>query len=240
MSNKGDESIIDFYRNRMEELAKEYDVEQREQRKSETQSNNWTSLSKLKKVNSFYKKQLNERGILGKDSLNNKEFNLLQMWDVSSLYLFHPPLRNDYVMKVIPRKQYYSMSDEEKKKGNYLVVKSRNTKQFSLGEYKTSGKYGTKLIKVDKKLNSVLNVWLRFNKSGHLLLNSKREPITANGLTKLLQKTFEPTGKKISSSMIRHIFITENIKMPELKEKEELADKMGHSVSQQELYIKNK
>ena len=84
-----------------------------------------------------------------------------------------------------------------------------------------------------------MNVWLRINKSGHLILNSQRKPITSNGLTKYLNKVFEPTGKSnISSTMLRHIFITEKIGGPALKEKQELADKMGHSVEQQELYKK--
>ena len=62
--------------------------------------------------------------------------------------------------------------------------------------------------------------------------------MTSNGLTKYLNKTFEPSGKNnISSSMIRHIFITDKFP-PQLKEKEEVASKMGHSVAQQELYAK--
>ena len=86
-------------------------------------------------------------------------------------------------------------------------------------------------------MNSALNIWLRFNTTGNLLLNSRKQPMTANGLTKFLQKTFEPTGKNISSSLIRHIFISE--KFPAVnQEKEEVASKMGHSVSQQTLYSK--
>jgi len=38
--------------------------------------------------------------------------------------------------------------------------------------------------------------------------------------------------------MLRHIFISEKIGGPTLKEKQELAEKMGHSVNQQELYKK--
>ena len=63
--------------------------------------------------------------------------------------------------------------------------------------------------------------------------------MTPNGLTKYLNKTFEPTGKKnISSTMLRHIYITEKLGGPSIKEKKELADKMCHSVVQQEMYKK--
>jgi hypothetical protein len=242
MATDSDEDLIKFYRNEMEDLAKKFNQEMVTQRKSETQDKNWVSLERLRKVMRKYRNELNEKKIFqkDKDKLTNKEFDLLQKWVVSSLYILddNPPLRNDYLMKVISQKDYDKLTEDQKKKQNYLVNKSRNNKTFSLGEYKTAGKYGTKLIPVGKKLNSVLNIWLKFNTSGNLLLNSKKEPMTSNGLTKYLNKVFEPTGKNnISSSMIRHIFITDKFP-PKLEEKQEVADKMGHSVSQQELYAK--
>jgi len=236
-----DEDLIKYYRDEMEDLAKQFNADMEEQKKSETQDKNWVSLASLRKVMRKYRNELNEKEIFKKDAddLTNKEFDLLQKWIVASLYILdeNPPLRNDYIMETISNKDYEKLSEEEKREKNYLVIKSRNNKMFSLGEYKTSGKYGTKTIPVGKKLNSALNIWLKFNKTGHLLLNSKREPMTANGLTKYLQKTFAPTGKNISSSMIRHIFISD--KFPaQNKEKEEVAEKMAHSVNQQTLYSK--
>ena len=235
------EDLIKYYRDEMEDLAKQFSANMEEQKKSETQDKNWVSLSALRKVMRKYRNELNQKGIFKKepDDLTNKEFDLLQKWIVASLYILdeNPPLRLDYIMKVISNKEYDKLSEKEIENNNYTVVKSRNNKMFSLGEYKTSGKYGTKIIPVGKKLNSALNIWLKFNTSGHLLLNSKKEPMTANGLTKYLQKTFAPTGKNISASMLRHIFISE--KFPaQNKEKEEVADLMGHSVHQQTLYSK--
>jgi len=236
-----DEKLISYYRDEMEDLAKQFNDDMEKQKKSEVQDKNWVSLAALRKVMRKYRNELNEKGIFKKDAddLTNKEFDLLQKWIVASLYILdeNPPLRLDYIMKTISNKEYEKLSEDQKREKNYLVIKSRNNKMFSLGEYKTSGKYGTKEIPVGKKLNSALNIWLKFNKSGHLLLNSRKEPMTANGLTKYLQKTFAPTGKNISSSMIRHIFISE--KFPaQNKEKEEVAEKMGHSVQQQTLYSK--
>jgi len=235
------EDLIKYYRDEMEDLAKQFSANMEEQKKSETQDKNWVSLSALRKVMRKYRNELNQKGIFKKEpnDLTNKEFDLLQKWIVASLYILdeNPPLRNDYIMTVISNKEYDKLSEKEIENNNYMVVKSRNNKMFSLGEYKTSGKYGTKIIPVGKKLNSALNIWLKFNTSGHLLLNSKKEPMTANGLTKYLQKTFAVTGKNISSSMIRHIFISD--KFPaQNKEKEEVAEKMAHSVNQQTLYSK--
>ena len=238
-----DEKLIKYYRNEMEDLSKKFNDEMSTQRKSETQDKNWVSLQKLQKVMRKYRNELIEKKIFEKEpgTLNNKEFDLLQKWVVSSLYVIddaNPPLRNNYLMKVISQKEYDDLTDDEKSKENYLINKSRNTKVFSLGDYKTSGKYGTKLIPVSKKLNSVLNIWLRFNTSGDLLLNSRKQAMTGNGLTKYLNKVFALTGKSnISSSMIRHIFITEKFP-PQLQEKEEVAENMLHSTNQQSLYSK--
>ena len=125
-----------------------------------------------------------------------------------------------------------------RKKWKNLIVKKN--KYFSLGNYKTKKKHGTQKIHIDKQLNSVINLWLNFNKTDHFLLNSRGGKMTANGLTKFLQKTFEPTGKKISSSLIRSIYLTEKYgNETALKEKEKDAKEMGHSVNeQQKTYVK--
>jgi hypothetical protein len=241
MSLDKDEKLTSYYRDAMEGLAKEFNSDMEKQKKSEVQDKNWVSLEALRKVMRKYRNELMEKKIFQKDKdLNNKDFDLLQKWVVSSLYILddNPPLRLDYApMETISKSDYNNLTDKEKTEKNYLVIKSRNSKDFSLGDYKTSGTYGTKLIPVGKKLNSVLNIWLKFNTTGHLLLNSRKEPMTANGLTKYLQKTFAPTNKNISASMIRHIFITTKFP-PQNKEKEEIADKMLHSVSEQTRYSK--
>ena len=58
-------------------------------------------------------------------------------------------------------------------------------------------------------------------------------------------KIFSKTGKKkISSTLLRHIFITENPKLKEFREKkkeaEKIADDMGHSLDEQQNYNKEK
>jgi integrase len=235
--------IVEEYRDYLDGIAKLYKEQMEEQTKSEKEEANWVSLSKLRKVMNGYKREIMERDLLKKepDSLTKKERDLIQKWVVSSLYLLddNPPMRLDYIMKTISRTEYDKLSDVQKKEQNFLVVSSRNKKFFSFGEYKTSKQYGVKKIPVGSKLNTVLNVWLKINKTGHLILNSRGEPMTSNGLTKYLNKVFSPSGKNnISATQLRHIFISEKIGGPTLKEKKELADKMAHSTNQQEIYNK--
>jgi hypothetical protein len=54
-------------------------------------------------------------------------------------------------------------------------------------------------------------------------------------MTKIFNKIF---NKKISSSALRHIFLSDKYG-DVVKEMKEDADKMGHSVQQQKEYIKN-
>jgi len=225
------EELVKTYRSLMDTYQKQNNESLANNQKSDKQQKNWATIAELQKVLGNYKKQLDRDGSLKKDELNKKEFDLLQKWVVGSLYIgdeSNPPLRNDYIMDIISSKDYDRLDNETKQKNNYLVVKNKSNKMFSLGEYKTSQKYGVKEIKVGKKLNTVLNVWLKYNKSKHLILNSNGDQITPNSLTKLLIKIFEPSGKKISSSMLRSIYISEKFP-PQNQEKAELADLMLHS-----------
>ena len=240
------EKPLKEYRELMMDHIQEYKGIQEEQSKSDSQKENWTSMASIKKVPRRYKKELVDRKIFDKDpkDVNKKEMDLIQKWLVSSLYVLddaNPPPRNDFTpMKVISFKQFTDIPDGEKEKNNYLVIQSRNKKFFSLGEYKTDKTYGLKRIDLGSKLNSVINIYQKFNPGEYLIYNSRGGPMTPNGLTKYLNKTFEPTGKKnISSTMLRHIYITEKLGGPTLKEKKALAEKMGHSVATQEIYKKN-
>ena len=143
-------------------------------------------------------------------------------------------------MKIISNNEFNKLPANKKDNENYLVIVSRNNKFFHFGNYKTKKVHGVQKIKVDRELNSVLNLWLNFNDTEHLLLDSRGNKMTTNGLTKFLYKTFEPTGKKISSTMIRHIFLTEKYgDETGYKEKKKDADDMGHSVEeQQKTYVK--
>lgn len=241
MNDEGDyDDELEYYRGYLAELQKQHQEEQEKQQKTKSQDENWVSMKQLRKVMNNYKADIMERELLTKDGLTRKQFDLVQKWVVANLFLSdeNPPTRLDYApMRVISENDFNKLSDEDKEDNNYLVLKSRNKKYFHFGEYKTAKKYGANVIPVGKKLNSVLNIWLRINPTDSLLLNSQGKPQTANGLGKYITKVFEPTGKKIGVNMLRHIFITEKFE-PQLEEKQEVAKKMGHSVGTQELYAK--
>lgn len=233
--------LIDEYRLEMELLAQKIDKFNKSQEKTDSQKKNWSTIEELQKIVNEYKKEIERKGLFKETALTKKEFNLVQKYVVGMLYIGDPknnaPLRADYNdMKIIHISDYNKLSEEDLKK-NYLVIRSKNKKFFSLGEYKTEGKYGLKIIPLGSKLNTVMNKWLKINKSGFLLLNSSSKPMTPNQLTKFVVRVFKPSKKEIGINILRHIVISE-LYPPKLKERSKTAEQMGHSVSQQELYSK--
>ena len=234
------EDTIEKYREYLDEVVGKYKEEYENGEKSEKQEKNWVTMKELKKVSNHWKRELSERDVFSKRTVNNKELMMLQKWLISNLFIHdeNPPTRLDYApMEVIGEKEYEKLNEKEKKENNFLVIKNRTKKYFSFNEYKTAGKYGEKIIPVGKKLNSVINIWLKYNTSDSFLINTKGAPLSANGLGKLIKTSFTPTGKDITINMLRHIFISE--KFPNVDdEREEVAEKMGHSTDQQALYSK--
>jgi hypothetical protein len=232
--------LLADYKKILDETHNKYVEDYENGEKSETQKKNWATMKELKKVMNALFRDIQDRELLKKEELNKKQMLLLQKWVIANLFLNedNPPTRLDYApMEIISKSDFDKLDEEEQKENNYLVIASRNNKTFSFNEYKTSGKYGQNNVKVGKKLNSVINIWLKYNKTDSLLLNTKLEPLSANGLGKEIKKIFQPLGKNISVNMLRHIFLSE--KYPNQNtEKEEDAKKMGHSVNQQSKYSK--
>lgn len=218
------------------ELMKKYQLENDKtidnNQKTISQSKNWTTLKELRNILNNRRKELTRKNIFKKDNINKKEFDLLQKYVVGSLYLSddeNPPIRNDYAsMTIINFKDYEKLSENLKNKNNYLVNKNIKNKFFSIADYKTSNKYGLKIIKVGKKLNVILNQWLKHNKGPNLLYDTRGNKLTNNGLSKLLMRVFESLNKNISSSIIRSIYISEKFP-PRTQERNKISDLMLHS-----------
>jgi len=227
------DSVLKDYKEKLQSLNNKYNEEISSHEKTDKQAKNWVSLKQLAKVRNFYKKELEEKGILNKESLNRKEMDLLQKYLVSALYTLQPPIRLDYGnMKII------KSDKDDNKKSNFLLVKGRNKKSFIFNDFKNKKSMGSKTIPVNTKLNSIVNLWLKYNKTDKFLLNSKNEIMVENGLSKYIKKVFAPTKKDITLNLLRHIYISENIDLDAMKKQKKLAESMLHSSDQQIDYAK--
>jgi hypothetical protein len=228
------EDLISYYRKVLEELTAEYFENIKKNIKTDKEDDNWATLKELRKVMNSYKRDIADRAILKKSKFSNKEINLFQNYLITALYLLLPPIRLDYApMKIIKRK------DEMEDGQNYLLNLSRNKKRFIIQEFKNSKNMGTQEIEIPKQLNSIINNWLKINKTDNFLLNNRGGTLSSNGLGKAITKAFKPLNKNINLGLLRKIYISEHIDKDAIKKAEMLAKQMHHSPQvQQDVYFK--
>ena len=110
--------------------------------------------------------------------------------------------------------------------------------KFFFNVYKTAEKYGLQIVDVPTELNLLIKRWIKINTDNDYLLFSKNgNHLSSSQITRILNKVF---GKNISTDILRHVFITNKFgNMPALKDMEQIAQSMGHSVGTQMEYIKH-
>jgi site-specific recombinase XerD len=234
------DNLVKKYTDKLEELGKTYNDFLKTQEKTETQKNNWIEYEELVKLANKLMLEVKNNGYKNKTELNNKEFNLLKKLIIIKTYINYP-IRNDFSdMKIIKKKDI----NKHDNNNNYLVIDGKN-KEFHINSYKNKDRLGSKIYKIDNTLNRLINLWLKFNKSGYYLVQyDRKKPMTPNNITKFLNSIFKKEfNKKISTSMLRHITISHLLKnKPSIKEEEEknkaIEDKFLHSKGINDIYRK--
>ena len=227
------DDVLQKYREYLTGLNEQYNNEIYTHQKNLNQKENWTDLHSLKKGLRLYQNQIRDLDLFNKDKLNSKQLNIIQSYLVVALYTLQPPVRLNYSdMKIIKNE------DDIEEGKNYLLNKSRNKKQFIFQDYKTSKKHGKIVQPINKELNTIINKWLKVNKTDNFLIDQKSNPMNANQLGKFITKAFDFTGKKITLNLLRHVYISENIDLEAIKKGQQLAKDMHHSTGVQEMYAK--
>lgn len=225
----------------MAEKTKEHRDNKDDQKKSERQKENWIEWSEVeKKANEMRDDMLS---YAGKKNITPRDFDKLMNYLVLSLYVYIPPRRNqDYLDMFVVKK----WSDDMPKDKNYLDLAG---KQFVFNIFKTAKKVGQQKVAIpDTKEAPLMDTITTYLKHHPGLKGSKSKsvavkflvcadgtPITAvNAITRILNRIF---GKKVGSSMLRHIYLSHKYgdKLEEMKED---AEAMAHSMAQQKEYIK--
>jgi hypothetical protein len=218
--------------------------------KSDKDKKNWVKKKTLLKIYNRLFEVVKTLGINKKKiiKLSNVHKMILQDYLILSLYLIIPPRRNVYAnTKFITSKLFNALDNDEKENGNYLVYTNRNKQIFSFGDWKNSNTTGRTILNVPTPLRRVITLWVRYNRdkiNNYMLTNISGVKMTPNSLTKKLNRLFASTGKKIGSTMIRKIMVSENEAVKavndNIKEAEKLAHDMGHSRRTQDQYYYKK
>lgn len=215
----------DKYKKAMMEDSKEYSEWVSTQQKSKAQDENWKSFDEIKKVyDNFYarvKPLLNS-----KEPLSTKDFVILQDFIILALTsgVFIAPRRSlDWCeMKI---------KNVDKAKDNYI-----EKNEFFFNQYKTSKFYSTQKVEIPKALKTILNKYIKLNPNEYLLADNTGKKLSNVRLTQKLNALFD---SKISTSMLRHIYLTERLKnAPAIKELQNIASEMGNSPLQALEYVK--
>ena len=222
------------YEKKRDEYQGEYTNLVKSKKKTASQEANWIEWEDFEDMVARMKKELRVP-TAGEWSVSDK----MKFQDYLTMLLYqHYPLRNDFHdMKVISVREHKKLTETEKRTQNFLV-KDRNGFYLLLNEYKTSRKYGEKRIPIEGDVLKPLRKWLRHNDSGYLLINRSGQPLSSNGITKLMGRVGQrEVGRTLGSSLLRHSYLSHKYgKVDEDKKKD--ADMMMHSVAMQDNYIK--
>jgi len=164
-----------------------------------------------------------------KPALDKDEFQHLQTYVLLSCLVLLPVRRSlDWVS--------FKLRNEDKEKDNYLTYDKRKP-VFIFNDYKTKRTYGQQRVPIPTKLATIIRKWSELSPHDSLLMNyNQKAPMNQTQLNVLLHGFF---GKPISTSLLRHIYLTHiHEATPALKQMEETATTMAHSINQQLEYVK--
>jgi len=237
LNSKGDydETLKDYQQIR-DVLNDQYSTEQSEGKVLDSQKDKLVNISVIEDMIETMKKEILVRKLKTKTKLTQNDITLVRAYTLYSM-LVRIPTRNDFSnLLYISQTQYKKLKDEEKVENNYLVDQRGNMK-IILNQYKTSKKYGEKIISIPADLKKILNSYIKIM---DFKINDNIFPLSRNALTQLLTKTSERyIGKKISTTAIRKSYLSS--KYGDLKKEMEAdAVLMGNSVGvQQSTYVKD-
>jgi hypothetical protein len=212
------------YKDVMMEVMKTVNESNKDQKRNEKQQENWISIQDIENVyNNLLVKikfMLTNKTIMNEPTM--MEFLLLSfLGGISNL---------------APRR---SMDYSELKIRNYDTKKDNYYKagKFYFNVYKTAKDYGLQIVEAPKDLNIILKKWVKISTNDYMLYSTNGNKLTSPQITRILNKIFG--GKNVSTSMLRHIYLTNLYKdLPAISKMQELATNMGHSISTAMEYIK--
>jgi len=221
----GNEDVAFLHKELIKKKKEDTEIDMK-QEKNEKQTDNWMSMEEIKnKIDHAHK--------IIAPLFKLKELTLAQYFEIVKFMVallcsgihFPPRRATDYTE--MKWRNYDTETD------NYIDIPN---KQFVFNKYKTSKFYNTQHIPIPAKVLKFIKEMTAINTvSDYLLIGARGDKLSQQRLSQLLNDFF---GKKMSVSMIRHIYLTEkygsNAKLAEMQKD---ATEMGHSIVQQQKYI---
>ena len=154
---------------------------------------------------------------------NAESFEDRQNYLLLLLYCKSPPLRLDWAECLIGKEMLSSTENCYSWKDGSLYLR----------KYKTSEKYGNKVLKMSDEVNEYIKSFMTYRKDNgiineYLLLNPSNQTMMSRvNLSKNLSKLF---GKSVGCGLLRKFFHSTNMNADEIEKQEHNANMMCHSV----------
>lgn len=225
------------------QLLEKYNIDMKTNNyKSEKQKENWIDQESVVKVYEDLYENVYPILFDKKKNITENKFNTITPLILLSLFVLQQPRRLlDYMRMVMVN----NIPKEMDKSLNYYDITNGI---FYFNNYKTSGTYNTQEVEACDRIRELLRYYimvhptkLTFKNKIWVLCKYDGTPFTnVSSLTRILNKIFmNSVGKKISSNLLRNIFLTDTFK-PQNDKLNDTAYNMGTSVSTiQNVYIKN-
>jgi integrase len=224
LDGKAPTEYVDMMNGDAKSVAETYS----KQEKTEKQEKNWIDYEDVVNLwNAKYKKV--KPLLYSTDDKDKKEIR--EMINFMALTLtsgiFFTPRRSEWI--------YLKVRNYNPKEDNYLDVKNN---QFVFNKYKTAKTIGEEKIPYPKEFKAILTRYLKFVDNDYLIYNAEGRQMSSVNLAQLLNKMYD---KEISTTMLRHIYLTHKFKdLPALKDLKEAAQGMGQKQIETMLeYVKN-
>jgi len=213
------------YNKMMMEDINSHKAQEMKQEKNEKQTENWIEFDEVKTILANQEKVA--KALFTKATHTNVELQQIQNYILlcltSGVYI-EPRRSIDWIMK---------WKDYDDSKDNYVDMKNN---KIVFQSYKTAKTYHKVEEQLPKKLKLILSKWFKINPTDYVIFDKYQKPITSNKITERLNNIF---GKKISTSMLRHIYVTNKFGDVNLKEIQDTATAMGNSPLQLLQYVKH-
>lgn len=210
---------LTMYRKQMNSDAEEVDAQDSKQELNEKQEKNWLSWDEVLRI--YDELEQDTKYLWKKEHLTKRQFWLLQDYVLLSCYVLISPRRSqDYVSFKI---RDYDESIESK--DNYML--KGHTNYFIFNNFKNAKKLKQERVEIPYKLRNIITKWMKHNPYDTLLINQRHGPVNQTIITKTLNRIFD--DKKISSSMLRHIWLTHKYGDIDLEDLEQTANDMGNN-----------
>lgn len=222
------------YSSLMNEDGVKYNQEQKKQKRTDKQTENWIEQDYLQNIISNLELEANKifklKTIPSMDELQMAQ-NYILLCLVGGTFI---PVRRSLEWAEMKLNNFTEDS-------NSLETPKRKPWKFIMRRYKTQKFHGTQEVIIPPELKKILTKWLKIlnqvcPNAEYLLIDKHCNKLSSVKITQRLNKIF---GKNASVNILRHSHITDKLKnMPSLEELEEDAKEMGHSLTEHLEYIK--